>query len=100
MTRELTLLEGINSLRSIRVFKPDPISEETVRTILEAASKAASGGNTQPWEFIVVQDPRVKARLTKPMLDPWMKQVWSAMDSRMREVNNEAKEMLQNTEKV
>jgi|SRR6267143_597192 len=100
MDRELTLLEGINTLRSVRQFKPDRVSSEDIKTVLEAASKAASGGNTQPWEFIVVQDPRVKARLTKPMLDPWMKHVWSAMDSRMREVNNEAKEMLQNTENV
>ncbi len=101
MTPELTLLKGINTLRSVRQFKPDPISRDVIRPILEAASKAASGSNTQPWEFIVVQDPRVKARLTKPMLDPWMKRiVGSGMSGRMREVYDEATEMLRNTEKV
>ncbi len=101
MTPELTLLKGINTLRSVRQFKPDPVSREVIRSILEAASKAASGSNTQPWEFIVVQDPRVKARLTKPMVDPWMKRiVGSGMSGRVKEVYDEATEMLRNTEKV
>lgn len=35
---------------SVRAFKPDPVPETTVRTILEVASRgAASGGNLQPW---------------------------------------------------
>ncbi len=83
------------------MFKPDPISGETVRTILEAASKAASGSNTQPWEFIVVQDPKVKAQLTKPMLETWMKRIAGAgMSGPMKDVYDEATEMLRNTEKV
>ena len=101
MPREMTVLEGINSLRSIRRFKQDPVPKEKVTTILEAASKAASGSNTQPWEFIVVQDPKVKAQLTKPMLETWMKRVaGGGMSQRMREVYDEATEMLRNTEKI
>src|SRR5713101_8542947 len=101
MTPEMLLLEGINTLRSVRQFKPDPVSRETVNKILEAASKAASGSNTQPWEFIVVQDPKVKARLTKPMLETWMKRLaTTGMITRMRQVYDDATEMLRNTEKV
>ncbi len=101
MPSEITLLQGINSLRSIRQFKPDPVPKETINTILEAASKAASGSNTQPWEFIVIQDPKVKAELTKPMLETWMKRIAGAgMSPRMREVYDDATEMLRNTEKV
>ncbi len=101
MPPEMTLLEGINSLRSVRQFRPDPVPREKVTKILEAASKAASGSNTQPWEFIVVRDPLVKARLTKPMLDPWMKRIaGSGMRGRLKEVYDEATEMLRNTEKV
>src|SRR5712692_7973048 len=101
MPRELLLLEGINTLRSVRQFKPDPVPKETLNKILEAASKAASGSNAQPWEFIIVQDPRVKARLTKPMLETWMKRLAGAnLSARMREVYDQATEMLRNTEKV
>ncbi len=101
MVREMTLLEGISSLRSIREFKPDPVSKETLKTILEAATKAASGSNTQPWEFIVVEDPKVKAALTTPMLETWMKRIAGAnMSSQMRKVYDDATEMLRDTEKV
>lgn len=47
----------------MRRLKPDPVEPEKVRVILEAAGKAPSGGNTQPWEFIVITDPSVKKRL-------------------------------------
>jgi len=99
--REPTLIEGINSLRSIREFKLDPIPKEVLNKILEAATKAASGSNTQPWEFIVVQDPKVKARLKGPMLETWMKRLAASnMSSRMRKVYDDATEMLRDTEKV
>jgi len=101
MPREMPLLEGINTLRSVRQFRPDLVPKETLHKILEAASKAASGSNTQPWEFIVVQDPKVKARLTEPMLETWMRRLAGAnLSARMREVYDEATEMLRDTEKV
>ncbi len=101
MSHEVTLLQGISTLRSVRQFKPDPVSTDKIKTILEAATKAASGSNTQPWEFVVIQDSKVKARLTKPMLDPWMKRIAeSGISGRMKEVYDEATEMLRNTEKV
>jgi len=101
MPREMPLLEGINTLRSVRQFRPDLVPKETLHKILEAASKAASGSNTQPWEFIVVQDPKVKARLTEPMLETWMRRLAGAnLSARMREVYDQATEMLRNTEKV
>ncbi len=101
MSREVTLLQGISTLRSVRQFKPDPVSLDEIKTVLEAAAKAASGSNTQPWEFVVVQDSKVKARLTRPMLDPWMKRIaGSGMSGRTKEVYDEATEMLRNTEKV
>src|SRR5262245_63285424 len=101
MQREQTLLEGINSLRSIREFKPDPIPREVLTQVLEAATKAASGSNTQPWEFIVVQDPKVKARLKEPMLETWLKRLAASnMRPQMRKVYDDATEMLRNTGKV
>ena len=46
--------EAIQTRRSVRDFLPDPVSEETVREILSIASRAASGGNLQPWKVYVL----------------------------------------------
>jgi nitroreductase len=102
MPREMTVLEGINTLRSVRKFKPDSIPEDRLKIVLESASKAASGSNTQPWEFVVVRDPKMKARLKEPMLRTWLERLagGSGMSQRMRDVYDEATEMLRNTENV
>ena len=102
MPKEMTILEGINTLRSVRKFTLDPVSDSVVKTILEAASKAASGSNTQPWEFVVVRDPNVKARLKEPMLKTWLARLAgsSGMSPRMKGVYDEATDMLRNTERV
>jgi len=55
--------------RSIRKFKPDPIPDEYVTKILDAAHYAMSGANSQPWEFIVVKDPKVKEMVYKAYLE-------------------------------
>src|SRR6267143_2929289 len=101
MPMEMTVLEGINTLRSVRKFRMDPVPDEVLKKILEAASKAASGSNTQPWEFVVVRDPKQKAQLKDPMLRTWLQRLSnSGMSDRMRVVYDEATEMLRNTEKV
>lgn len=42
--------------RSVRNFKPDPVPEPLIRRVIEAGRFAPSGGNCQPWKFIVVTD--------------------------------------------
>jgi len=56
-------LEAIRTLRSMRRLKTRMIEPEKVRTIIEAAGRAPSGSNTQPWEFIVIKDNDVKIKL-------------------------------------
>lgn len=54
--------EAMYTQRAIRKFKPDPIGDEQLELILNAASKAPSGGNFQPARFLVVRDPaRIRA---------------------------------------
>jgi len=55
--------EVIKKRQSIRKYRPDPIPKEMIREILEAARIAPSGGNRQPWYFIVVQDKENIAKL-------------------------------------
>lgn len=58
-------LELVKKRRSIRIFKPDPIPDECIEKILEAARWAMSGANGQPWEFIVVKDQNTKNKLAE-----------------------------------
>ncbi|MCX5797617.1 MAG: nitroreductase family protein [Elusimicrobia bacterium] len=61
--KELTTKQAILARRSIRRYKPDPVPEEHLTQLLEAARLAPSGSNSQPWRFKIVQDPATKAKL-------------------------------------
>jgi nitroreductase len=54
---------AIAGWRSIRRFKPDPVPDEVVGKLLEAARRAPSWENLQPWRFIVIGDPGTKEKL-------------------------------------
>jgi nitroreductase len=56
-------LQLVRNRRCIRNFKPDPVPDELIDKILEAARWAMSGGNAQPWEFIVIKDPQMKKKI-------------------------------------
>ena len=61
----MDVLEAIRKRKSIRGFKPDPVSREVLSGVLEAACRTPSPMNTQPWEFFVLTGPvldAVKAR--------------------------------------
>ena len=55
----MPLGETIFTQRSIRRFRPDPIPSDDLRLILEAATKAPSGGNAQTARFLVLTDPAI-----------------------------------------
>ena len=52
----MDVTDAILKRRSIRNWKPDPVEKQKIEKVLEAARRAPSWGNTQPWRFIVVQD--------------------------------------------
>ena len=58
------LYKAIFSRRDVRgQFRPDPVPDEVLTRVLTAAHHAPSVGFMQPWNFIVVHDPAVKARV-------------------------------------
>ena len=58
-------IQAIRARRSIRKFKPGgAIPKADLEQMLEAAMLAPSACNTRPWEFYVVENPEVKARLS------------------------------------
>jgi nitroreductase len=59
----MDLMEAIKERRSIRKYKPDPVSEAALQKVLEAVRWSPSWANTQCWELILVKDPNVKSEL-------------------------------------
>ena len=55
--------------RMIRKYEDRPVPEEEIRTLLRYAVRAPSAGNLQPWEFILVRDPEVRAQLAKAAMN-------------------------------
>ena len=67
MAEQYSLAEAamkvIQDRRSIRHYTEEPVSEEQLNMLLEAARQAPSGENAQPWRFIIVQDPNTRKQL-------------------------------------
>jgi nitroreductase len=61
----MPLEEAMETQRSIRRLKPDPVDDALLLRLIELALKAPTGGNSQGWEFLVVQDREVKERLAR-----------------------------------
>lgn len=57
--------EAIKKRRSIRKFKSDPVPDEHIMALIEAARLAPSGCNAQPWRFKVVKDHETKQKLAE-----------------------------------
>jgi nitroreductase len=63
---EPDLWEALYTSRAMRRMKPDPVPLDVQARIMDAAVRAPSGGDAQPWRFLLVDDPQVKARLATP----------------------------------
>lgn len=64
----MDVFEAIRTRRSTRRYKPEDVSDEQVKKLLEAAIMAPSAGNMQPWDFIVVRDEGQKKALARAAL--------------------------------
>ena len=67
----MSLFDAIHSQRAIRHFSAQPMSDEAVETILYAAICVPSGGNRQPWRFVVMRDAAIKRQLGQWSLAAW-----------------------------
>ena len=74
----MDVFEAIKTRRSIRKYKPDPVTDEDLQKVLEAAHWAPSWANTQCWRFIVVRNPDIKSQVAGTLMkvqfgDDWLK---------------------------
>ncbi len=76
----MDILEGIRARRSIRKYKPDPVSIQDLKKVLEAVQWSPSWTNSQCWELVVVDDPEMKLKLQGclPLGNPSVKAVVEA----------------------
>ena len=76
----MELLEAMATTRAIRRFRPDPIPDGDLATMLFAATRAPSGSNRQPARFLVLRDGPV-AKEAKSLLGGAFRQGWRAKQS-------------------
>jgi nitroreductase len=67
----IDLFEAMSTLRAVRRLRTDPIPDDLLRKVLTAATWAPSGGNRQPWRFVVLRDPAKKKALRDLYLPHW-----------------------------
>ena len=63
MPDTIDLFDAIDTQRGIRYFKPDPVPDELITRLLQAAIKAPSGGIRQGWGFIVIRDQETRRKI-------------------------------------
>jgi nitroreductase len=68
---DISLEEAIETQRAVRRLRPDPVDDALVLRLIELALKAPTGSNAQNWEFVVVKDRAVKARLARRNRQAW-----------------------------
>jgi nitroreductase len=67
----IDLYEAMSTTRAVRRHRPDPIPDDVLRRVLEAATWAPTGGNAQPWRIVVVRDPARRRALRDLYLPIW-----------------------------
>src|SRR2546428_8135237 len=82
MGLDMPLREAMETQRAIRRLKPDPVDDQIVLRCIELALKAPTGSNAQNWQWIVVRDPEVKARLAKYYRQSW--RIYGGLGGRLR----------------
>jgi nitroreductase len=70
--------EALYTTRAMRRVKPDPIPEAVQAKILDAAIRAPSGGNTQNWRFLLLDDHDVIGRIA-PLYQHAIDQLWTTI---------------------
>ncbi len=68
---EVGLYEAMSTLRAVRRLRPDPIPDDVLRRVIQAACWAPTGGNRQPWKIVAVRNPDTKRRLQELYIGPW-----------------------------
>src|SRR5262245_46610898 len=83
------IYEVLYTTRAMRRLKPDPIPQDVQARILDAAIRAPSGGNTQRWRLVLVDDPSLRNQIG-PLYRACAEELWSLPAYAQRVVTAEA----------
>jgi nitroreductase len=68
---EIGLYEAMSTTRAVRRLRPDPVPDDVLRRVIQAACWAPTGGNRQPWRVIAVRDAAKKKKLRDLYFPRW-----------------------------
>jgi nitroreductase len=74
----MDIYEALYTTRAMRRVRPDPVPAGVQARMLDAAVRAPSGGNTQGWRFLLVDDPEVKGAIG-PLYRDSIEQLWKTV---------------------
>ena len=97
MSVSLPLYDAMSTLRAVRRLRSDPIPDDVLERILQAAAWAPSGGNVQPWRMVVVKDPATRQAigdLYRPQWQTYGENARNAMQNLQGEARDKRGRML------
>jgi len=59
----MDVYEAMRTRTSVRSYRSDPVADDTLKRVLDAARIAPSGKNGQPWTYVVIRDAEIRAKL-------------------------------------
>lgn len=77
MRDDLSFFDVVTTTRAIRRYRPDPVAEDDLATMLYAATRAPSGSNRQPFRFLVLRDGP-GGRAARTLLGESFRSMWAA----------------------
>jgi len=75
------LFEALYSTRALRRFKPDPVPDEVLFQVIDAAIRAPAGGNQQVWHFLIIRDSEIRMQISKWYEDGWNNSGYVAIEA-------------------
>lgn len=69
--QSIDLFDALYTTRSLRRFRPDSIPDDVLVSLLDAATRAPNGRNSQDWRFIVVRDPSIRRAVGAIYKEAW-----------------------------
>ena len=76
----MEIYEAMSTLRAVRRLKPDPIPDQVMQRVLQAAVWAPTGGNVQPFRILVIEAPQLKEKI-----GGWYDEEWAKYTKPVRE---------------
>jgi nitroreductase len=67
----LDVYEAMRTARALRRYRDEPVADDVLRRCIEAATWAPSGGNSQPWRFVILRSPEVRDLLGRTYREAW-----------------------------